>query len=60
MLIQMHVVTAVIEDLKEVFGKEDPLTIHRGKHHDYLGMQLDYSEDGKVKITMFDYIKSML
>ena len=55
-----NVVTDVIKDIEKVFGKEDPLTIHRGKFHDYLGMQLDYSIEGKVRITMFDYIKSML
>ena len=55
-----NVVTDVIKDIEKVFGKEDPLTIHRGKIHDYLGMQLDYSEEGKVRITMFEYIKTML
>jgi len=32
----------------------------RGKVHDYLGMILDYSVPGKVKISMKDYIDSML
>ena len=42
------------------FGKEAPLTIHRGKIHDYLGMTLDFSIDGKVQIRMEDYIRTML
>ena len=49
--------------LNEEFGKEAPLTVTRGKVHDYLGMRImriDYSEPGKVKITMVDYIDSML
>ncbi|MCE2996668.1 MAG: hypothetical protein LW863_13795 [Flammeovirgaceae bacterium] len=59
-----HVSAAVIEDIlakmSERFGKEDPLTINRGTIHDYLGMTLDYSTAGKVKISMVDYIERML
>ena len=55
-----NVVTSIIDMIAQEFGKEAPLTINRGKIHDYLGMQLDYSDDNKVKITMFDYIKNML
>ena len=50
------VVDAVINQLKQEFGKEAPLTIHQGKIHDYLGMTLDYSFPGKVQIKMEDYI----
>ena len=32
---------------------------HRGKVHDYLGMKLDYSQNGKVKIYMRDYVKDI-
>jgi hypothetical protein len=28
--------------------------------HDYLGMTLDYSEDGKVSVKMLDYVEGML
>jgi hypothetical protein len=55
-----NVVTSVIEQLDETFGKEAPLTVTRGKVHEYLGMTLDYSEPGKVKVYMVDYIKGML
>ena len=30
------------------------------KKHDYLGMMFDFSEKGKVKIDMIDYVKSMV
>ena len=30
------------------------------KKHDYLGMTLDFSIDGKVQIRMEDYIRTML
>ena len=59
-----HVDKEVLEDLLKqlngAFGKDGPLTIHRGKKHDYLGMWLDFSLDGKVQVQMFDYIDNML
>jgi hypothetical protein len=46
-----HISATVIEDiwakLSERFGKEDPLTINRGKEHEYLGMTFDYTSAGK-------------
>jgi hypothetical protein len=33
---------------------------HRGKVHDYLGMELDYSEPGRVKITMISYLQDII
>ena len=32
----------------------------RGKRHPYLGMVLDYTEPGKFKLDMTDYVKSMI
>ena len=32
----------------------------RGKVHDYLGMNLDFSTKGEVKIGMIDYVKEMI
>ena len=55
-----HIDKEVLEDLitqlEGTFGNDGPLTVHRGKIHDYLGMWLDYSLDGKVQVQMFDYI----
>jgi hypothetical protein len=36
------------------------VAIHRGKKHDYLGMELDFSVKGKVKIGMIEYVENML
>ncbi|KAL7559815.1 hypothetical protein ACA910_003979 [Epithemia clementina (nom. ined.)] len=58
--VDASVVTEIIGMLEQEFGKEAPLTIRRGSVHDYLGMVLDYSDTGKVKIQMFDYIQSLL
>ena len=41
-------------------GQCGDVTQHRGKVHDYLGMNFDFSEKGKVKIDMIDYVKAML
>ena len=36
------------------------MTVSRGKVHKYLGMTLDYTVRGRVKITMFDYVNEIL
>jgi len=54
------VVTEVISQLQERYGKEAPLSVTRGKVHDYLGMTLDFSSPGKVSINMRDYVDNIL
>jgi hypothetical protein len=46
--------------LQENYGEHGEVTIHRGKTHDYLSMQLDYSVKGKVKVGMIEYVSEML
>jgi hypothetical protein len=41
-------------------AKWAPLTVTRGKIHDYLGMTLAYSEEGVVQIDMRDYVKNVM
>jgi hypothetical protein len=36
------------------------MTVHRGKVLKYLGMTLDYSVKGQVKISKFDYVDEIL
>ena len=59
-----HVDSTVVDDIIALmhaeFGKEAPLTISRGKVHDYLGMVFDYSTAGAVTIDMIDYAKSVI
>ena len=51
-----------IEWIKENY--EDPdigmVKVTRGKIHNFLGMTLDYSSDGEVKIDMVEYVKRMI
>lgn len=59
-----HKVPSVNEELAAWFntkyGQRTPVAVHRGKTHDYLGMQLDFTTPGKVKVTMVDYIDQLL
>jgi hypothetical protein len=54
------VVSQVLDKINTRYGKEVPITITRGKVHDYLGMVLDYTEEGRVKITMNQYVEEIL
>jgi hypothetical protein len=58
--IDSSVVSKMIEAVKSEFGKEYEVTVHRGKVHDYLGMQLDFSNKGKVVMTIHDYIDELI
>ena len=55
-----NVVEDVIRLLNEKFGRVSPLTTTRGRVLEYLGMTLDYTKKGKVKISMYDYIDKLL
>ena len=46
--------------LQKEYGQVRRVTSCRGTKHDYLGMTLDYSSPGKVKIDMRDYVKTMI
>ena len=36
------------------------MTVSRGKKHKYLGMVLDFTTNGEVKVTMADYTKECI
>jgi hypothetical protein len=55
--VSKDVVEGIIARLNKKFGKESPLTTSRGKILEYLGLTLDYTEKGKVRISMYDYVK---
>ena len=63
--VKESVITKFIEWLKHTYECifEDGLCamqVSRGKNHDYLGMQLDFTKHGKVKFTMDDYVADMV
>ena len=49
-----------VEQMEQTFGIDAPLTVSRGKVHDYLGMNLDFRVKGEVRIDMEHYIDMML
>ena len=51
-------VTKCIDHFRKIYG--DRMTVHRGKVHDYLGMDLDFSSNGVLKISMIKYVKKIL
>jgi hypothetical protein len=58
--VEPNVITMIINQLSQCFGKVSALTATRGKKHDYLGMVLDYSIPGKVSIDMSTYTRQVL
>ncbi|VEU41596.1 unnamed protein product [Pseudo-nitzschia multistriata] len=56
----LKVVDQVINDLNTEFGKTAPLTVTRGKIHDYVGMTIDYTREGQVTFSMFNYLEEIL
>ena len=36
------------------------MTVHWGKIHNYLGMTLDYTEVGPIKVSIIDYIDEII
>ena len=46
--------------VKKTYGSIGEVKTTRGKVHDYLGMNLDYTVDGQVTIGMVPYIESMV
>ena len=49
-----------IHQMEEAFGKETPVSVSRGKKHEYLGMSLDFGHKGEVRINVEHYIDMML
>jgi hypothetical protein len=59
------VMDSMIEYLKQEYESifeegSGVMTLSRGKIHKYLGMTLDYTVRGQVKITMFDYVDEII
>lgn len=46
--------------MQEKYGQHKPVTMTEGDTHDYLGMTLDYSEKGKLKVDMRKYVDEMV
>lgn len=49
-----HVVQRVLKYLEDAYGK---LSVLGGKRHTYLGMNIEYMDDGSVEIGMEHYLQ---
>ena len=55
-----QIVEEIITGLNERYGKETPISVHRGQVQEYLGMTIDYTQKGKVSFSMPQYIEDLL
>ena len=44
--------------LANIYGPK--LTMHRGRKHNYLGVDLEFQEDGKLNVSMINYLKEVI
>jgi hypothetical protein len=51
-------VTKLNKWLKSIYGQD--MRVSRGKKHDYLGMDLEYTIPGEVEVTMVKYLKGVI
>ena len=52
--------TDFLKWLNQKYGEYGEVKATRGNIHDYLGMKLDFSSKGKVKIDMTEYTEKLL
>jgi hypothetical protein len=50
-------ITMFIARLTKIYGEK--VTVKRGKCHDYMGMDLDYSKKGCLRISMIKYLEKV-
>jgi len=58
--VDKNVVENIITSLEKKFAKESPFVTDQGKVLEYLGMMLYFSVRGKVKLSMYDYVRKIL
>mmetsp|Transcript_2297 Transcript_2297/g.3328 ORF Transcript_2297/g.3328 Transcript_2297/m.3328 type:complete len:105 (-) Transcript_2297:3938-4252(-) len=55
-----HVDDLNITILEKKYGKVNPLSVKRGKKHEYLGIDIDFSTPHKFNASMIPYIRRIL
>ena len=58
--VDAEVVQQFVKDLKAEFGQLGEISVSEGIRHDYLGMFLDYGDDGVVQVDMRSYLETVL
>ena len=55
--VKQGVLDGIIDKLNDIFGSDgEKLAASYGYVHGYLGMTIDWSEEGLVVFTMYDYL----
>jgi hypothetical protein len=44
--------------LEKIYGPK--LSMHAGKNHDYLGVDMEFNEDGTLDVSMIKYLKNVI
>lgn len=50
----------IVDKLNEVFGQDRPKLIAMYGINDYLGIAIDWSSDGRIRFTMYDFLEDVL
>ena len=58
--IHEKVVNDIMHWLNKEFGSCDPMTVSEDKIHDYLGLTLNYTTPGMLKVFMTGYVDGVL
>jgi hypothetical protein len=56
----VFVVDDVVNLVKEELGKDLEVTVRLGKVHDYLGIRFNFTQTGRVTMTMHNYISELI
>ena len=58
--VNLMVVTEIIKKFDKAYATIDKLTVRQGKVHEYLGMTVDFSTPGKVRLNLYDIIQRLI
>ena len=59
--VEQEVIDDILTDLNNVFAtKKKRVSVTKGSVHDYLGITIDYREEGKVKFTMYNFLEDII
>ena len=52
--VDSYIVSSILDGIDAEYGNISKMTITQGNIHKYLGMNINYSYPGKVKLSMVD------
>ena len=58
--VDSKIVSGILSDIETEYGNIAKMTIAKGEIHKYIGVTIDYSSSGKVKLFMTNYIGKII